>query len=169
MLCALAFGFASCESDDNDSYDNYITISGSITINGKTYSNPTFNLGTSSEIQGFLYQMEIGKNQTSYIDISPKAGTVSAIDDLNIHYYLVLEGDQPGNAGLTAMILFNKGDENVFTLESVQVQATITKIEEVGGFIEATYSGSFMDHNTSSQSYSAQGKIKAKRIQEPIY
>ncbi|HPS04796.1 MAG TPA: hypothetical protein PLE97_05545, partial [Tenuifilaceae bacterium] len=102
------------------------------------------------------------------IDISPKAGTISSVDGLNIHYYLVLEGDKPGNAGLTAMILFNKNDENIFTLESVQVQATITKIDEVGGFIEATYSGSFTDHNTSSQTYSAQGKIKAKRIQPPI-
>jgi hypothetical protein len=49
---------AACEDDESGDYDNSVTISGSVTIDGKTYSNPTFNMGTSMEVEGFTYQTD---------------------------------------------------------------------------------------------------------------
>jgi len=58
LLSMLAFGMAACEDDESGDYDNSVTISGSVTIDGKTYSNPTFNMGTSMEVEGFTYQTD---------------------------------------------------------------------------------------------------------------
>lgn len=167
MLSALAFSFTSCESDEKQDYDNYITISGSVTIDGKTYNNPTFNMGTSKEVQGYTYLTYNPTAQIYYTAVYPKTEMIDAGGGLSLHYYLTLEDNKPGTAGFTGMIMFHKGDQMVFRLESTDVQVTINKIDPVGGFIEATYIGTFSDGDNNPKTYTVTGQIKATRIEEP--
>lgn len=167
LLSTLAFSFTSCESDENQDYDNYITISGSVTIDGKTYNNPTFNMGTSMEVQGYTFLTYNPTAQIYYTTVYPKTEMINAGGGLSLHYYFTLESDKPDTALFTGMIMFHKGDEMIFRLESTDVQATITKIDPVGGFIEATYIGTFSDGQNTPKTYTVTGKIKATRINEP--
>ena len=167
LASLLAFGMASCENDESEDYDNSVTISGNVTIGGKTYSNPTFNMGTSMEVEGFTYLTENPTAQIYHTAVYPKTEMINAGGGLTIHYYFVLEGNQPGTKGFTGMIMFHKNDEFVFGLESNDVQVTIEKIDPVGGFIEATYIGTFNDFGNNPQTFSLTGKIKAKRVEEP--
>jgi len=167
LLSMLAFGMAACDDDESGDYDNSVTISGSVTIDGKTYSNPTFNMGTSMEVEGYTFLTGSPTAQIYYTTIYPKTEMVDAGNGLSVHYYFVLEDDQPGTAGFTGMILFHKNDNFVFMLESQNVQVTIDKIDPIGGFIEATYSGTFSDNGNTPKTYTVTGKIKAKRVAEP--
>lgn len=168
MLSLVAFAMASCENDESSDYDNSITISGNVTIDGKTYSNPTFNMGTSMEVVGYTYLTENLSAQIYYTAVYPSTEMIDGGGGLSLHYYLVLEKNEPGTAGFTGMIMFHKNDAMVFRLESVNVQVTIDKIDPVGGFIEATYSGTFSDGENNPKIYTVTGKIKAKRIEPTI-
>ncbi len=168
MLSILAFGMAACEDDESGDYDNSVTISGSVTIDGKTYSSPTFNMGTSMEVEGYTYLTNNPTAQIYYTAIYPKTEMVDAGHGLMAHYYFVLEDDQPGTASFTGMIMFHKNDSFVFGLWSQDVDVTIDKIDPVGGFIEATYNGTFTDEGNTPKTYTVTGKIKAKRVSQPI-
>lgn len=167
MLSALVFNFTSCENDESEDYDNSITINGSITIDGKTYNNPTFNMGTSMEVKGYTWLTDNPTAQIYYIGIYPETDLIDTGNGLGIHYYIVLEGSQPGTCGLTGNIMFHKNDQFVYGLESKSVQATITKVDQVGGFIEATFTGTFQNFDNNPTTFTVSGKIKAKRIAEP--
>ncbi|MEW5845958.1 MAG: hypothetical protein AB1777_06790 [Bacteroidota bacterium] len=167
LVSLLAFTMTSCENDESTDYDNSVTISGSVAIDGKTYSNPTFNMGTSMEVEGYTYLTYNPTAQIYYTAVYPKTEMINAGSGFNVHYYLVLEDNKPGTAGLTGMIMFHKNDNLVLFLESKDVQTTIDKIDPVGGFIEATYSGTFSDNSNTPKTYTVTGKIKAKRVEEP--
>jgi hypothetical protein len=93
---------------------------------------------------------------------------VDAGNGLMAHYYFVLEDDQPGTASFTGMIMFHKNDSFVFGLWSQDVDVTIDKIDPIGGFIEATYSGTFTNEGENPKTFTVTGKIKAKRVSQPI-
>ncbi|HOU75103.1 MAG: hypothetical protein WBJ36_09730 [Tenuifilum sp.] len=167
LASLLAVEVESCENDESSDYDNSLTISGSVTIDGKTYSNPTFNMDTSMEVEGYTYLTYNPTAQIYYTAIYPKTEMIDAGSGYNVHYYLVLEDNKPGTASLTGMIIFHKNDNLVLFLESKDVQTTIDKIDPIGGFIEATYSGTFSDNSNTPKTYTVTGKIKSKRVEEP--
>jgi len=167
LASLLAVEVESRENDESSDYDNSLTISGSVTIDGKTYSNPTFNMDTSMEVEGYTYLTYNPTAQIYYTAIYPKTEMIDAGSGYNVHYYLVLEDNKPGTASLTGMIIFHKNDNLVLFLESKDVQTTIDKIDPIGGFIEATYSGTFSDNSNTPKTYTVTGKIKSKRVEEP--
>jgi len=168
MLSALAFSFSSCESDESENYDNSITITGSITMDGKTYTNSTFNMGTSMEVQGFTYLVDNQSGQFYYTQINPSVEMIDVGNGIGIHYSLVLEKATTGTGGLTGMIMFHKNGEFIYGLESADVQVNIIKMDPVGGFIEATYTGTFQNFDNNPTTFTVSGKIKAKRVEEPL-
>lgn len=152
----------SCDKDESESASNSITIVGSILVGDKTYENPTFDLGNSDD--------NIGWFQTNYkkSDSIIVIGAVSEIDlgdNIALYYDYTIYGDTPGDFQSFAHIaIYLNESKSSFSIFCDNLTTTLTKVGDVGGYIEGFYEGSFQPEAKTSESYAVKGNFRVKRV-----
>lgn len=152
----------SCEKEDEESLSNYIKITGEFTVGEKTYTNPTFDLGEPDLHIAYLSPMF---QKTNMIKVEPfEAFDLGNNIILDYDYYIYGEavGEFESNANIAIYI-----PEKVsygFWIYCSDLTTKITKVGEVGGYIEGEYEGTFYPDKKSVEGYPVKGKFKVKRI-----
>jgi len=172
MLALAIFSaiFISCSKDDeNASPSNSITITGEFIIGEKTYTNPTFDLGEPELHEGYVrpnYQ-NLKVPVPNMIEIEPfdqfDLGNNTVLD-----YGYSIYSDAPGTdlpSSAHIEVYLNVAKESGIWLYCDNLLTTVTKVGDVGGYIEGTYEGTFYPSVKSEVSYPVKGKFKVKRIE----
>ncbi len=165
LLCIVLIS-NSCKKDDNSpDFTNSITITGTFTVGGKEYINPTFALGSASEHIG--YYIYNSKSATG-IKLEPW-DIVELGNNTVLNYNFDIYGTTPSSnpKELSGFLsIYQRGDDSdEFTLMNQNVSAVITKVEEVGGYIEGTYEGDFQDFSGNT-TYHIIGVFKVKHYKD---
>lgn len=163
MFTLVGATFVSCEKDDEESLSNYIKITGEFTVGDKTYTNPTFDLGEPDLHTAYLSPMF---EKTNMIKVEP----IEEFDlgnniMLDYDYYIYGEtlGEQESSAYISIYLPREKADG--FWIYSNDIFTKITKVDEVGGYIEGEYEGTFYPETKDVEGYPVKGKFKVKRIE----
>lgn len=166
VLTMISTIFISCSKDDeNTSPSNSISITGTFTVGDKTYTNPTFDLGDPSEHEGYImpnYQKIPAPNQIKI----QAAEDFDLGNNILLDYYCYINTNTPGEASASAYIevYMNVAKEGLW-IYCDNVTATVTKVGDVGGYIEGTYVGTFYPDKKIEVSYPVKGTFKVKRIE----
>lgn len=175
MLALTIFSaiFISCSKDDeNASPSNSITIQGEFTVGDKTFTNPTFDLGTPDDLTAYL--ANYGKSET-YNTIVIDNEDVDLGDNFAMNYDIDIYSDTVGSDfSMSAYIAIY---ENIMAKQgglyiySSGAKAKITKVGEVGGYIEGTFEGDFYYDKKAPEPapFYVKGKFKVKRVEQPLY
>jgi hypothetical protein len=156
----------SCEKDDSESASNSITIKGTFTAGDKTYENPTFNLGDPSDHIGFIQTNIPVKANRIYV--GPKE-PFDVGDGNFLNYESYINGDAPGTYESDAYVsVYIPNGKSGIWLYSSNLTSTVTKVDEVGEYIEGYYEGTFYQETKSAGSYTVKGKFKVLRIEYPV-
>lgn len=171
VLTMISAIFISCSKDDeNTSPSNSITIQGEFTIGTKTFTNPTFDLGSPADLTAYLgYNTKTTEYNTIYIenedidlgnnifmdyDIDIYSATTGS--DFSMYVYVAIYENIPAKSGLY--------------IYSYDAKATVTKVGDVGGYIEGTFEGDFYYDKKIIEvaPFHLKGTFKVKRINEPV-
>lgn len=166
MLIALfSASIYSCKKDDTtDTPSNSITIEGSFTLGDQTFTNPTFDLGTPEENVGLMITPT--KQIMEGIRISPLNDSIDLGNDVLAYYTFYFPTTELGHTALNGFFeVYTKDELNYFYIYAESAVANITKIDEVGGYIEGTYEGLFYLDKKSIDSWYLKGHFKVKRAE----
>jgi len=169
VLAVVSALFISCEKDE-ESLSNSVTIEGTFTIGEKTYTNPTFNLGEPEAHVGYLVNYGIAKEYNGiYIGHEEN---VDLGDNVELEYYFQIYSAQVGESTMYSefeIYLNLPVKESGLYIYSGNASVNVTKIDEVGGYIEGTYEGDFYyDKKGSEAPFYLKGKFKVKRTNAPV-
>ena len=171
VLALIGVSINSCKKDEVTASVNSVTITGTFTVGDKTYTNPTFDLGIPEQQFGYTYaSLKPPVDNTIWI------GTMDSDIDLGnnvfLNYYFDIYSATPGIAIEMYCYLTVYLDADVLNshlyLWSNTALATVTKVDEVGGYIEGTYEGDFGLDKKGDAPYHLKGNFKVKRIATPI-
>lgn len=170
VLAFIGILLNSCKKDDENVAENTVTIQGEFTIGTKTFTNPTFDLGSPANLTAYLANysksstyntivisndnIDLGNNILMDYDIDIYSVTTGR--DFSMYTYIAIYDNIPAKSGLY--------------IYSYDAKATITKVGDVGGYIEGTFEGDFyLDKKLPDPApYHVKGKFKVKRVQEPM-
>ncbi len=156
----------SCEKDDSESASNSIKITGTFTVGDKTYENPTFDLGDPTAHIGYIQIQEPLKSNRIYV--GPKE-PFDVGNGIFLNYESYINGDAPGTYESDAYVsVYIPNGKSGIWLYSSDLTSTITKVDEVGGYIEGYYEGTFYQESKLTGSYTVKGKFKVLRIEYPV-
>lgn len=170
---AVAFFFVSthfigCKKDNNDAPgSNSITITGTFTVGETTFNNATFFLGDPNAHEGYVrpnYQI-VRKDVLNMIEIVP-VNNIDLGNNIFLSYEYYIFTDTPGSVQSELYIKVLEGDvKGNFMIACYNAPVKITKVDEVGGYIEGTFEGTFHIDKKSVDSYPVKGRFKVKRIE----
>lgn len=168
VLAVVSALFVSCEKDE-ETLSNSVKIEGTFTIGEKTYTNPTFNLGEPEAHIGYLVNYGIAKEYNGiYIE---HAEDVDLGDNVELEYYFQIYSAQVGESTMSSefeIYLNLPVKESGLYIYSNNASVNVTKIGDVGGYIEGTYEGDFYyDDKKAEAPFFLKGKFKVKRINAP--
>lgn len=165
-LLFISCHFIGCKKDVNDSYgENYITITGSFTVGEKNFKNTTFYLGDPSYHEGYIRPRILNaKHVVENMIVIEPVDNVTIGTDVFINYEYYIYRDTPGSVESELYInIFDSSEIGNFSISSYNVPTKITKVDEVDGYIEGSFEGTFgIDKKTGT--YPVKGKFKVKRI-----
>ncbi|HSA05184.1 MAG TPA: hypothetical protein P5145_06310 [Tenuifilaceae bacterium] len=170
VLALVSATFVSCEKDDSEPASNSITITGTFNVGEKEFTNPTFNLGSAEDHEGFLTSYDVLKAANGIKIYAPM--DIDLGNNLNLYYEMEIYTAQTGTANMFCNVgIYEQGTVNKvggFYLSCSQGSVTVSKIGEVGGYIEGTYEGDFYEGDKGEVApYHVKGKFKVKRVDEP--
>lgn len=157
-LAMLSFTFLSCEKNSSEPA-NYLKIEGSFTIGEKEFINPTFNLGEPEEHEGYFVYFPQKENNA--IEIIPTQA-FDVGDNLLLMYYMQLNTAQVGSAQMEGNIRIYPEEGEPFIISCEGIDANITKIDEVEGYIEGSFQGDYYISLTKVLPYHVKGKFRVK-------
>lgn len=163
--------FNSCKKDDETVLDNSITIEGTFTVGDKTYTNPTFDLGASTDHKGFRYPMYVKSIEPTYmIKIEPLEDVFDLGEGMLLEYDYYIYSDAVGvkTNSEVEFGVFDPLKQVGFWLYSNNVTTTVTTVDAVGGYIEGTFEGTFYVERKVETTYPVKGKFKVKRTADEI-
>jgi len=165
MFALVGTTFVACEKDD-ESASNTITITGTVNVGQKELIDPSFNLGDPENHVGFLTTFD--KAEANAMIIEP-ADFISLGDNLYLDYEMEIRSAEVGQTTMYCNVSIYEGipyDKSYnFYVYSSEVAVNITKVGDVGEYIEGTYEGEFgVPTKTEIPTYQIKGKFKVKRI-----
>lgn len=168
MFALVGATFVSCEKDD-ESASNTITITGTFEVGDKTYTNPTFDLGSPEDHIAWTQATTPMKNgSANMIKVYLKDEIINIGGVYNLYYRLRIYNDQPGAAdGDINVEIFTDEEKSSVYFGSDEFLVNVTSIGEVGGYIEGTYEGTLYCMNKSVEGFPVKGKFKVKRVPMP--
>ncbi len=159
----------SCKKDnEQEGLTNYVKIEGTFTVGEKTYVNPTFDLGNPEDHEAELYS-EINKSAYDGITIIP--AQEFDLGNYNfLMYYIDINSAEVGSAQMYYNIRISSTYEKAgLFISSDAVAVNITKIGEVGGYIEGTFEGDlYYAVKKQETPFHVTGKFKVKRYESII-
>ncbi len=171
-IALIGLVFNSCKKDDETVLDNSITIEGTFTIGDKTFTNPTFDLGKADEHEGYVrpnYQ-DLKSVVPNMIKIQPIEEGIDVENDFWLEYDYYVYSDSPGTdieseayLSIYQPIAVKSSGDGLW-LYCGNLKTTITKVGEVGDYIEGTLEGTFSLSKKAETTYPVKGKFKVKRI-----
>jgi len=161
--------FISCSKDENNSPSNSITIQGEFTIGTKTFTNPTFDLGSSADLTAYLANYSKSTYNTIVISSDGIDLGNNFLMDYDIQIYSVIPGTDISMYAYVA-IYENIPAKSGLYIYSYDAKAKVTKVGDVGGYIEGTFEGDFYyDKKIPTPApFHLKGTFKVKRIEQPI-
>ncbi len=165
VITLLGVTFVSCQKESVDSTENYIRIMGEFTVGDSTFTSPIFNLGSPALHVGYLSPMD--SKEVNMIRIEPDSALVVDNDivlDYNYYIYGSTEGEFESSANVAIYI---PAKTSGFWIYSDDFTTTVTKVGNVGGYIEGNYEGTFFLDKKTEVSYPVKGKFKVERIDVP--
>lgn len=169
VLAVASTLFVSCQKDD-ESPDNVVTIQGELTLGDKTYTNPTFNLGSPTNHVGYLTNYYPAKDYNGiYIESNDN---IDLGNNVKMEYGLQIYTSQPGASTMYAWFEFyldTPAKQSYYYIYSYEANVTITKVGDVGDYIEGTFEGDFWygDKKGGDAPFYLKGKFKVKRVNTP--
>lgn len=163
-LSMILVSFISCEKENEMTGVNVISFTGEFVIGNKTYTNPTFDLGDPKEHIAYLLPQYSEKNSSSYFIKMEPWNIIYLPNDIKFNYNFNIYTDKIGTAesdGYINIFSINNEDEEIWLNGSFTT--TITKIEDIDGYIEGTYTGSFYPSNKKENPITIDGIFKVKR------
>ncbi len=167
-IALIGLVFNSCKKDDETVLDNSITIEGTFTIGDKTFTNPTFDFGTPEQNQGYLVNYIQKSEPEGYVKISSGEEDIDLGDGIYLDYdlkaYIIAAGE---TSDTWIEFTFYNEQDDYLSFYSTTFTTKITKIDEVGGYIEGTYEGVVSNSLVAKgveADYPVKGKFKVKRI-----
>jgi hypothetical protein len=161
--------FVSCEKDDETSVSNSITIAGTVDVGDQQLTDPTFNLGNPEDHEGYL--TSYSKGAADLIIISP-VELVSLGNNLYLYYEMHIYSTEVGETTMYCEVSIYDGLQgkkvSYFNVSADDIAVNISKVGDVGGYIEGTYEGVFsIPTKVDIPTYQINGKFKVKRIAAP--
>lgn len=157
----LSITLVSCQKDD-ESASNSVTISGSFDVGDKTFNNPTFDLGSPNDHIGYFSPM-IGKSENMIV-VEP-ADYIELGNNIVLDYELYIYRTTPGDATSYAnLAVFLPTKNGGLWLYCNNVAATLTKVGEVGDYIEGKYEGTFSLDKKEDITHFVKGTFKVKHV-----
>ncbi len=165
LIGLLCIGFVSCKKDSEEVATNYVKIEGTFTIGEKEYISPTFDLGNPEDHEAQLNTV-ISKNTYNGITIIP-AQAFDLGNDNSLMYYMEINSAEVGPAQMYCNFRINSAINKSTSLfiSNDEVNVNITKIGEVGGYIEGTYESDFYLSGEKQAPFHVKGKFKVKRYE----
>jgi len=162
--------FISCSKDDETPTSNSITILGEFTIGDKTFTDHTFDLGSSSELEGYLTTINAKNSVNNAIRIENEGIDIgnNILFNFDLEVYSASVGD---NISMYADVQVYQNiplkQTTSLYIYSNNATANITKVGDVGGYIEGTFEGDFNYSGKVVAPFYLKGKFKVKRVPEP--
>lgn len=154
--------FVSCEKDDDESASNTITITGTFEVGDKTYTNPTFDLGSPENNNAWV------RNDLSVIRAFLKDEIMVIGGGYSLYYVLRIYDEQLGMGEGEIDFAISSADQSSIYFTSNEFSVNVTSIGEVGGYIEGTYEGVLYPPTAkNADGFPVKGKFKVKRVPEP--
>ena len=158
--------FTSCKKDDETVLDNSITIEGTFTVGDKTYTNPTFDLGLSDQYIGYTYSnTKLLFHNTIGVEIESFDLGNNALLDYSLTINTAVAGAEEISIQANLYIYLDAAKTSNFQLYSDSAKAIVTKVDDVGGYIEGTFEGDFSEPGKKTTPYHVKGKFKVKHIE----
>lgn len=181
-IFALLFAFTlisafliSCSKDENNpsTPSNYVTILGEFSIGDKTFTNHTFDLDTPTELEGYLTSnvaklpvynairienegIDIGNNMVFNFDLEINSASVGDNVSMYADISIIQNNSIPAKQS-TSLYIYSES-----------ATANITRIGDVGDYIEGTFEGDFNYSTKVVPPFHVKGKFKVKRVLEPL-
>lgn len=165
LIGILSIAFLGCKKDSEEGATNYVKIEGTFTVGVKEYVNPTFDFGTPEDSEAELYTA-IGKKTFNGITIVP-VQEFDLGDSNYLMFYIDINSAEVGPAQMYLNIRISSNYEKVgLYISSDAVDVNITKIGDVGEYIEGTYEGDLYNATKKQDlPYHVKGKFKVKRYE----
>lgn len=167
VFALVGTSFISCEKDD-ESASNTITITGTFGVGDKTYTNPTFDLGSPEDHIAWIQATPMKNGSANMIKVYLKDEIINIGGEYNLYYRLRIYNDQPGEAdGEINVEIFTYEEKSSVYFGSDEFSVNLTSIGEVGGYIEGTYEGVLYMMSKDVEGFPVKGKFKVKRVPVP--
>jgi len=165
-LALVGLVFNSCKKDDETASENSITIEGTFSIGDKTFTNPTFDLG--SPVNHYGHLVNLGKLNSSHAIQIRDEEPIDIDNNIELQYYLFFYGAQEGSfSGEGKIEIYIDATKQSYVILSANlINVKVIKVEEVGGYIQGTYEGTFYNQN-SEDSYPVKGVFKVMHVNGP--
>jgi len=164
LLTVLGCSLYACKKDDEPPVQepptNTVNIQESLTFGDKTYTNYTFDLGKPDQNFGYFTTFD-KSSESNGILIYPK-DSIDLGDNLKLGYELQVQSTVVGSCRIYVLIKFYENGEVSAMFWTQMVTGNITKIDEVGGYIEGTYQSMYTGSGFLT------GKFKVSRISQPL-
>lgn len=165
VITLLGVTFVSCEKDSEVSSENFIRITGEFTVGDSTFTSPIFNLGDPTLHVGYLSPMV--SKEGNMIKIEPDSALV-VDNDIMLDYDYYIYGSTTGEFASSAYIaIYVPVKTSGFWIYSDDFTTTVTKVGNIGEYIEGYYEGTFFLDKKAEVSYPVKGKFKVERIDVP--
>ncbi len=173
VLAVVGTTFVSCDKDDDETpVTNSVTITGTFTVGDKTYTSPTFDLGSPENHKGYIEEMITkGEKRVSPLVISQVDDSISLGEGYSIRYKFFINSIVVGQTnGYARIVVYDKAENEAY-LTSSECAFNITAIGNVGEYIEGTYEGTFaeLEPLKGSVTYPVKGIFKVKRVEAPDF
>jgi len=167
-LTTIFVSFTACEKEDGKLTGvNVVSFTGDLVIGNKTYTNPTFDLGDPNEHIAYT-RPQYNKNSVVNIIKMEPWDIIYLPDNLVFNYNFDINTDEVGVAESDGYIEISIDDSEEGIWLYGEFTTTITKIEEIGGYIEGTYTGTFYPSIKKKENpIAVEGVFKVKRISNP--
>jgi hypothetical protein len=166
LFTLTGLSLVSCSKDENEPAFNTLDIQGEFTVGTKTFTNPSFNLGSPDSL--YAYVANYGKG-SEYNTIVLANEDIDLGNNFTLDCEVEVYTNEPGtdlsmNARVSIYENSSKGSD--FTVFSEGAKATVTKVGEVGGYIEGTFEGDFYYpvKGNNDGPLQIKGKFKVKRV-----
>lgn len=167
-LVTISVSFVSCEKEDEKLTGvNVVSFTGELIIGDKTYTNPTFDLGDPKEHIAYLRPQYNKNSMVNFIKMEPW-DIIYLPENLVFNYNFNINTDKVGVAESDGYIRISIDDSDEEIWLDGEFTTTITKMEEIDGYIEGTYTGTFYSYNKKEGNpITVEGAFKVKRIANP--
>ena len=146
VLALIGVSINSCKKDEATASGNSVTITGTFTVGDKTFTDPTFDLGTPEQHYGYTYYNTKPPVATA-IQIGSGENDIDLGENVFLYYYMDIYSAAPGTAIETysyfEVYLDTPAKSTSLSIYSYDALATVTKVDEIGGYIEGTYEGDY--------------------------